>query len=24
VTANFLLVHGTDGNRFYFGYGTGL
>jgi hypothetical protein len=24
VTANFTLVHGTDGNRFYFGYGTGL
>lgn len=24
VTANFLLVHGTDGTRFYFGYGTGL
>jgi hypothetical protein len=23
-TANFTLVHGTDGNRFYFGYGTGL
>ncbi len=24
VTANFTLVHGTDGTRFYFGYGTGL
>jgi len=24
VTANVLLVHGTDGTRFYFGYGTGL